>query len=102
MQLSLFHHRSDKEAVATYMMQATEVLRAQQSLCKKIHASIRTGMFNPEEAKYTNGVLVEMPYSTDDVRLLSVPMQNQGDVTLSVTTWILLECPSCYVKSAEI
>jgi DNA polymerase V len=42
-----------KEAVATYMMRATEKLRVQQSLCKKIRVSIRTGMFNPEEATPT-------------------------------------------------
>lgn len=60
-----------KEAVATYMMRAIEKLRAQQSLCKKIRVSIRTGMFNPEEAKYANGVLVELPYPTDDVRLMT-------------------------------
>jgi len=28
-------------------------------------------MFNPEEAKYANGVLVELPYPTDDVRLMT-------------------------------
>lgn len=28
-------------------------------------------MFNPEEAKYANGVLVELPYPTDDMRLLT-------------------------------
>jgi hypothetical protein len=33
--------------------------------------SIRTGMFNPEEAKYANGVVVDLPYPTDDVRLLA-------------------------------
>jgi DNA polymerase V len=60
-----------KEAVATYMQRATEKLRAQQSLCKKIRVSIRTGMFNPEEVKYANGVLVELPYPTDDVRLMT-------------------------------
>jgi DNA polymerase V len=60
-----------KEAVASYMQRATEKLRAQQSLCKKIRVSIRTGMFNPEEAKYANGVLVELPYPTDDVRLMT-------------------------------
>ncbi|SEP90867.1 translesion error-prone DNA polymerase V subunit UmuC [Pseudomonas sp. NFPP19] len=60
-----------KEAVATYMMRASEKLRAQNSLCKKIRVSIRTGMFNPEEAKYTNGVLVELPYPTNDVRLMT-------------------------------
>ncbi|WP_219268431.1 translesion error-prone DNA polymerase V subunit UmuC [Pseudomonas sp. Xaverov 259] len=60
-----------KEAVATYMMRASEKLRAQKSLCKKIRVSIRTGMFNPDEAKYANGVVVELPYPTDDVRLLT-------------------------------
>ncbi len=60
-----------KEAVATYMMRASEKLRTQKSLCKKIRVSIRTGMFNPEEAKYASGVLVDLPYPTDDVRLLT-------------------------------
>ncbi|WP_338513265.1 translesion error-prone DNA polymerase V subunit UmuC [Pseudomonas poae] len=60
-----------KEAVATYMMRASGKLRAQNSLCKKVRVSIRTGMFNPEEAKYANGVVVDMPYPTDDVRLLT-------------------------------
>lgn len=60
-----------KEAVATYMMRASEKLRAQNSLCKKVRVCIRTGMFNPEEVKYSNGVVVDMPYPTDDVRLLT-------------------------------
>ena len=60
-----------KEAVATYMMRASEKLRAQNSLCKKVRVSIRTGMFNSEEAKYASGVVVDMPYPTDDVRLLT-------------------------------
>lgn len=60
-----------KEAVAAYMMRASEKLRAQKSLCKKIRVSIRTGMFNPDEAKYANGVVVDLPYPTDDVRLLT-------------------------------
>ncbi|RWU21331.1 DNA polymerase V subunit UmuC [Pseudomonas alkylphenolica] len=60
-----------KEAVATYMMRASEKLRAQGSVCKKLRVSIRTGMFNPDEAKYANGVIVDLPYPTDDVRLLT-------------------------------
>jgi DNA polymerase V len=60
-----------KEAVATYTQRAAEKLRAQKSLCKKIRVSIRTGMFNPEEAKYANGALVELPYPTNDVRLMT-------------------------------
>jgi DNA polymerase V len=60
-----------KEAVAAYMMRASEKHRAQNSLCKKVRVCIRTGMFNPNEAKYANGVVVDMPYPTDDVRLLT-------------------------------
>lgn len=68
-----------KEAVATYMMRASEKLRAQNSLCKKVRVSIRTGMFNPEEAKFANGVVIEMPYPTDDVRLLTSAAVNALD-----------------------
>lgn len=60
-----------REAVATYTQRAAEKLRAQNSLCKKIRVSIRTGMFNPDEAKYANGALVELPYPTNDVRLMT-------------------------------
>jgi DNA polymerase V len=60
-----------KEAVATYTQRAAQKLRAQNSLCKQIRVSIRTGMFNPEEAKYANGALVELPYPTNDVRLMT-------------------------------
>jgi DNA polymerase V len=60
-----------KEAVATYTQRAAEKLRAQNSLCKKIRVSIRTGMLNPQEAKYANGALVELPYPTNDVRLMT-------------------------------
>lgn len=60
-----------KQAVATYIMRASEKLRAQQSLARKMRISIRTGMFNPDEAKYANGVVVQLPYPTDDVRLMT-------------------------------
>ncbi len=60
-----------KEAVATYMQRAAEKLRAQNSLCKKIRVSIRTGMFNPEEAKFAQGAMIELPYPTNDVRLMT-------------------------------
>jgi DNA polymerase V len=63
--------QSIKEAVATYVQRAAEKLRAQGSLCKKVRVSVRTGMFNPDEAKYANGILVELPYPTNDVRLLT-------------------------------
>lgn len=60
-----------KEAVATYTARAAEKLRRQNSMCKKIRVSIRTGMFNPEEAKYASGIIVELPYPTDDTRLMT-------------------------------
>jgi len=60
-----------KEAVATYMHRAAEKLRAQNSLCKTIRVSIRTGMFNVQEARYANGALIELPYPTNDVRLMT-------------------------------
>ncbi len=44
-----------------------------RNICASFHSFeriIRTGMFNPEEAKYANGALVELPYPTNDVRLM--------------------------------
>ncbi|WDY59636.1 Y-family DNA polymerase [Pseudomonas sp. PSKL.D1] len=60
-----------KEAVATYVMRASEKLRGQQSLARRMRVSIRTGMFNPDEPRYANGVVVQLPYPTDDERLLT-------------------------------
>ncbi|ORL62370.1 translesion error-prone DNA polymerase V subunit UmuC [Pseudomonas putida] len=60
-----------KQAVATYAARAAEKLRAQGSVCKRIRVSIRTGMFNPDEARYAQGVLVELPYPTNDTLLLT-------------------------------
>ncbi|PLV19066.1 DNA polymerase V subunit UmuC, partial [Pseudomonas guariconensis] len=51
-----------KQAVATYTGRAAEKLRAQGSVCKRMRVGIRTGMFNPDEAKYAKGALVELPY----------------------------------------
>lgn len=53
------------------MIRASEKLRAQNSLCQKVRVSIGTGMFNPDDGKYANGVVIFMPYPTDDVRLLT-------------------------------
>src|SRR3989344_6959009 len=60
-----------KEAVASYAQRVSEKLRGQHSLCKKIRVGVRTGMFNPDEARYANGVVVELPYPTNDVRLIT-------------------------------
>ncbi len=60
-----------REAVATYVSRACEKLRAQGSLCKKVRVAIRTGMFNPDEAKFAKGILCELPYPSDDTRLIT-------------------------------
>ena len=60
-----------KQAVATYTGRAAEKLRSQGSVCKRMRVSIRTGMFNPDEAKYAKGALVELPYPTNDTLLLT-------------------------------
>jgi DNA polymerase V len=60
-----------REAVATYAARACEKLRAQNSLTKRVRVSIRTGMFNPDEAKYAKGIVCELPYPTDDTRLIT-------------------------------
>ncbi|RTR58810.1 translesion error-prone DNA polymerase V subunit UmuC [Pseudomonas aeruginosa] len=60
-----------REAVATYAARACEKLRAQGSYCKRVHVSIRTGMFNPDEPKFAKGVSVELPFPTNDTRLIT-------------------------------
>ncbi|WP_160286556.1 Y-family DNA polymerase [Pseudomonas knackmussii] len=62
---------SIREAVATYTARACEKLRAQGSVCKRVQVSIRTGMFNPDEPKFAKGVSVELPYPTDDTRVIT-------------------------------
>lgn len=60
-----------REAVASYAARGAEKLRKQQSLCKRVRVGIRTGMFNPNEPRYANGALCELPYPTDDTRLIT-------------------------------
>lgn len=59
-----------QEAVTAYATRAAEKLRMQGSLCRQIRVSLRTGMFNPSVAKYANGLLCQLPYPTDDTRLI--------------------------------
>ncbi|WP_312728210.1 translesion error-prone DNA polymerase V subunit UmuC [Stutzerimonas kunmingensis] len=60
-----------REAVATYAARACEKLRTQNSLCKKVRVSIRTSMFNPDEPKFARGIICELPYPTDDTRVIT-------------------------------
>lgn len=59
-----------REAVASYCTRAAEKLRAQGSLCRQLRVSVRTGMFNPNEGKYAQGITCQLAYPTDDTRLL--------------------------------
>lgn len=59
-----------REAVATYAARAAEKLRSQGSVCKNVRVGIRTGMFNPREPMYAQGMLCELPYPTDDTRII--------------------------------
>ncbi len=60
-----------REAVATYAARACEKLRTQGSVCKRVRVSLRTGMFNPDEPKFAKGVLCELPYPSDDTRVIT-------------------------------
>jgi DNA polymerase V len=67
----LQHLEPIREAVATYAARACEKLRQQGSVCKRVRVSIRTGMFNPDEPRFARGMLVELPYPTDDTRVVT-------------------------------
>lgn len=60
-----------RQAVATYTATACEKLRAQQSVCRQIRVGIRTGMHDPTEPKYANGVALHLPWASDDTRLIT-------------------------------
>ena len=60
-----------REPFAAYTARACEKLRAQGSVCKRVRVSIRTGMFNPDEPRFVRGLLLELPYPSDDTRLIT-------------------------------
>ncbi len=60
-----------REAIATYAARACEKLRGQGSVCKRVRVSIRTGMFNLEEPRFARGARLELPYPSDDTRLIT-------------------------------
>lgn len=64
-----------QEAVAAFATRAAEKLRQQHSVCRQIRVSLRTGLFNPDEARHASGGLCQLPYPTDDTRLISQTAQ---------------------------
>lgn len=45
-------------------------MRSQKSLCKLVQVAIRTGMYNEKEKQYSRATLCQLPYPTDDTRLI--------------------------------
>jgi len=56
------------EAIAMYATRACEKLRKQKHLVKTIHVFMQTSPFLPNY--YVNGIVVQLPYATDDPRLV--------------------------------
>lgn len=59
-----------KESVAHHAARVAEKLRSQGSVCSTLAVGIRTGLFNPNEPRYTNSITCKLPYPSDDTRLL--------------------------------
>ncbi|MCY1549721.1 Protein UmuC [compost metagenome] len=39
-------------------------------MCTKVRVSIRTGMFNPDEPRFAKGAVCQLPYPTNDTRVV--------------------------------
>lgn len=56
--------------MATYVIQATEKLRKQGSLCSTRLVSVQTGQHEPEERRYNRSLGIRLAHSTEDIRIL--------------------------------
>ncbi|MBH3330535.1 hypothetical protein I5L56_12955 [Pseudomonas oryzihabitans] len=56
--------------MATYVIQATEKLREQGSLCSTLLVSVQTGQHGPEERRYYGSLGIQLAHSTKDTRIL--------------------------------
>jgi len=56
------------EAISLYATRACEKLRKQQHMVKTIHVFLQTSPFLPNY--YVNSIVVQLPYATDDSRLV--------------------------------
>ncbi|ADZ91085.1 translesion error-prone DNA polymerase V subunit UmuC [Marinomonas mediterranea] len=57
-----------REAIAKYTTRAAEKLRGEKRLARVVQVFIRTGVFNPNDPRYSNSLSVELPNPTDDTR----------------------------------
>jgi DNA polymerase V len=58
------------EAISSYVARAAEKLRHEQQQCQLISVYIRTGLFNPNDPRYSNSASLRLDYPTDDTRVL--------------------------------
>jgi len=59
-----------REALCQYMTRAAEKLRQQKRKAKVVNVFIRTSAFSADEAQYSNSILADLPYPSDDTREL--------------------------------
>lgn len=59
-----------QEAISSYVARAAEKLRYEQQQCQLISVYIRTGLFNPNDPRYSNSASLRLDYPTDDTRVL--------------------------------
>lgn len=58
------------EAISSYVARAAEKLRYEKQQCRLISVYVRTGLFNPNEPRYSNSASLRLDYPTDDTRVL--------------------------------
>ncbi|QQD22768.1 translesion error-prone DNA polymerase V subunit UmuC [Oceanospirillaceae bacterium ASx5O] len=59
-----------QEAISSYVARAAEKLRHEQQQCQLLSVYIRTGLFNPNDPRYSNSASLRLDYPTDDTRVL--------------------------------
>jgi DNA polymerase V len=59
-----------QEAISSYIARAAEKLRYEQQQCQLLSVYIRTGLFNPNDPRYSNSASLRLDYPTDDTRVL--------------------------------
>ncbi|MCD8520917.1 MAG: translesion error-prone DNA polymerase V subunit UmuC [Saccharospirillaceae bacterium] len=64
------HYTDMQESISSYVARAAEKLRHEQQQCQLISVYIRTGLFNPNDPRYSNSASLRLDYPTDDTRVL--------------------------------
>jgi DNA polymerase V len=60
-----------REAVTSYVARAAEKLRAQRSVSAAVHVYIQTNHFKESDLQYSEGMVIPLPDSADDRRVLT-------------------------------